>query len=746
MLDCGAGILAAVKYARLLACLLVAAPMLAAAADSRPRIGLVLSGGGARGAAHVGVLKVLEEMQVPIDAIAGTSMGAVVGGLYASGLSADEIDVALRAVNWDELLGDRPPRDDLSFRRKEEDRNFLVRLPLGLHGGEFRLPKGLVQGQRLNDLLRRLTLPVATIGDFDALPTRFRAIATDLESGDRVVLAAGDLVTAMRASMSVPGVFVPVEREGRLLVDGGLAANLPVDVARSMGVDVLIVVDVGFPLLTRDKLSSVPIISNQMLAILIRRNSELQRASVTRDDVLIDPALGSASSFDFGRFESLIGAGTEAARAVAPRLESLAVPAQQYAAYTAQRMRQRSPVGPQIDFVRVAQGSERYRRPIEDLFDEFAGAPLDAAAIERRITELYGLGNLETLDYEIVQGTDGRQGLEVIARRNSWGPNYVRFGLSLGDDFEGNSTYNARARFVLAEINQLGGEWTWDLQVGDSPRIATEVYLPFAYPHRWFALPQARYEARNVGLFDDDGRRLAEYRVKGVRYGLDFGREFGNMFELRAGLRYESGDSRVRVGDPMLPVYTFDVRQWYARMAYDSLDDIGFPRRGASFFLDWTGEHDRSSGGGPGADLVSIDWQIAHSWGRDRGVFWASAGSNLDSGPGDVRNLYPLGGFLNLSGLAPGEITGRHFAIARAIYYRQIGRGGTGFLDLPTYLGMAWEVGNVWDRRGDISFGSARNDFSVFLGVNSWLGPLYLGAGYDDRGETAYYLSLGRSF
>lgn len=737
--------MAPVKFARLLALLLALAPVLAAAADSRPRIGLVLSGGGARGAAHVGVLKVLEEMHVPIDAIAGTSMGAVVGGLYASGLTADEIDAQLRAVHWDELLGDRPPRDDLSFRRKEEDRNFLVRLPLGLHGGEFRLPKGLVQGQRLNDLLRRLTLPVAAVGDFDALPTPFRAIATDLETGDRVVLSSGDLTTAMRASLSVPGVFVPVERDGRLLVDGGLAANLPVDVARSMGVDILIVVDVGFPLLTRERLSTVPIISNQMLAILIRRNSERQRASVTAQDVLIDPALGSASSFDFSRFVSLIDAGSSAARAAAPRLESLAVAPAQYADYVALREQQRSGIAPQIDFVRVAGDSARYRRPIEDLFGDFAGAPFDAAAVDRRITEFYGLGNLESLDYSIVRDDAGRQGLEVSAQRNSWGPNYVRFGVSLGDDFEGNSAYNARARFVLAEINQLGGEWTWDLQIGESPHVATELYLPFSYRQRWFALPQARYEARNVGLFDADGRRLAEYRVKGTRYGLDFGREFGNAFEVRAGLRYESGESRVRVGDPLLPVREFDVRQLHARIAYDGLDDVGFPRRGASFFLDWTGEQDRSSAG-IDADLVSLDWQIARSWGRHRGIFWASAGSNLDAGPVDVRNLYPLGGFLNLSGLAPGEIAGRHFAIARTIYYRQIGRGGTGFLDLPTYLGVAWEVGNVWERRGDISFDSARQDFSVFLGVNSWLGPLYLGAGYDDSGEMAYFLSLGRSF
>jgi NTE family protein len=477
----------------------------------------------------------------------------------------------------------------------------------------------------------------------------------------------------------------------------------------------------------------------------VRRNSEVQRATVTGADVLIDPALASASSFDFSHFPALIDAGSRAAQALAPRLAQLAVRDSDYSAWLAARARARGDRAARVDFVRVAPGSERYQKPIDDLFGGFAGLPLDGDAVGARITELYGLGNLESLDYELVKGPDGRQGLEIAARRNSWGPNYMRFGLGLGDDFEGNSAYNATARFVLAEINRLGGEWTWDLQIGESPRVATEVYLPFSYRSRWFALPQAKYEARNVAMFDTAGRRLAEYRVKGTRYGIDFGREFGSAFEIRAGVHREDGESRVRLGDPSLPSDTFDVRQYYARFAYDGLDDVGFPRRGASFFLEWTGEHDLT-GAGVDSNLVTADWQIARSHGRNRGVLSASLGTNLDAGPGDVRNLYPLGGFLNLSGLAPGEIAGRHFAIARAIYYRQIGRAGTGILDLPTYIGLAYEVGNVWDQRRDIGFGSARNDFSVFFGVNSWLGPLYLGAGYDDSGDMAYFLSLGRSF
>src|SRR6188508_2454695 len=224
-------------------CLLLLAQAVHAAEGERPRVGLVLSGGGARGAAHVGVLKVLDEMHVPVDAIAGTSMGAVVGGLYASGMSADEIEKLISSVNWQDAFQDRPPRAELGFRRKQDDRNFLVRYALGVREDGFVLPQGLVQGQKLEQVLRNAALPVAQIRDFNRLPIPFRAVATDLETGEAVLMDSGDLVTAMRASMSAPGVFAPAQRDGRLLIDGGLVENLPIDVARQMGVDILIVVD-----------------------------------------------------------------------------------------------------------------------------------------------------------------------------------------------------------------------------------------------------------------------------------------------------------------------------------------------------------------------------------------------------------------------------------------------------------------------------------------------------------------------
>jgi NTE family protein len=720
------------------------------ATGARPRIGLVLSGGGARGAAHIGVLKVLEENHIPIDAIAGTSMGAVVGGLYASGLSALDVERVMESVDWQDAFRDRPPRTDLNFRRKLEDQSFLVKFPLGLKGRRFRLPRGLVQGQKLTQTLRALTLPVAQIQSFDDLAIPFRAIATDIVTGERVVMDHGDLTTAMRASLSAPGVFSPVESEGRLLVDGGLSSNLPIDVARAMNVDVLIVVDCGFPLLERGKLESVAAVSNQMLAILIRRNTSEQRKSLTDRDVVIDPALGDYSSLDFGNHEKAMNLGEIAARGQLQRLLALSIPARDYEQLAVTRSAVRKDL-PKVEFLRIEPGSERYAGAIDALFSDQIGKVANGERLSRRVDELYGQGNLEIFDYRLVQdaalpGAPPEYGLALTTRRNSWGPNYLRFGLQLQNDFEGNSSFNAAARGTLAEITKYGGEWVWDLQIGETPRVATEVYLPVGYRSRWFVAPHAEFQIRTVQLADDDERILAEYRVRTTNYGIDLGRELGNYGEVRVGAGRTLGAARVRVGDPLLPPSDFDNHNLFAQYRFDSVNDVNFPRHGSSWTVAWQGERE-GNGDDVNANLLLFDQQFAHSWGRNTAILWTSAGTRLDSEINVARSFFSLGGFLNLSGVTPETLVGPNFAIARAIYYRQIGQRGTqGFLDVPVYLGASLEKGNVWDSRREMSFGSARTNGSVFLGLDTLLGPVYFATGFDDSGRSAYYLFLGRTF
>ena len=710
---------------------------------ARPRIGLVLSGGGARGAAHIGVLKMLDDLHVPIDAIAGTSMGAVVGGLYASGYSAREIESIMTSVNWQEAFRDRPTRTDLTFRRKEEEENFLVNFPLGLRSRHFQLPKGLIQGQKLSQILRRLTLATAEITDFDALPTRFRAVATDLETGDPVVMHTGDLAGAMRASLSAPGVFAPVERDGRLLVDGGLAENLPIDVARAMGVDILIVVDVSTPLVTRDKLTNAPAISNQMLAILIRRNEQRQLDSLSKRDVRIAPILGDYSPYDFGIVARAVAAGEQAALAAQGELLAIAVDGGSYERYVQRRTEARQ-APPRIEFVRIESGSERYTAALHKLFDDQIGAVADPAELQKRVTAFYGGENFEGIDYRIVQDDDGQYGLALTARRNSWGPTYVRFGLNLQDDFAGNSYYNAAARFIQSEITAPGGEWVSDLQVGETSRVASEVWLPFSQTSPYFLAPHAQIEAQDLYLFQDQ-RRIAEYRVRTFEYGMDFGRDFSNWGEIRTGLVRDSGNSSLIIGDPILTTGAFDEKEFFVRLSYDTLDNVNFPREGQQASFEWRGDR-TALGSGEDGDRLAVNYLAARSFGRQTAVFWTSAGATLDGSTTDVRKLFQLGGFLNLSGLKQDSLLGPNYGIARVLFYRQIGRGGPGFLDVPVYIGTSFEVGNVWQQRGDASWGSAHKDASLFLGLDTLIGPVYIGSGVGDGGTRNFYLFLGRTF
>ncbi len=708
----------------------------------------MLSGGGARGMAHIGVLKVLEDLKIPIDCIAGTSMGAIVGGLYASGMTAHEIDATMRSLDWQEAFRDAPPRRDLAFRRKQDDRNFLVRLPLGLKHGQILLPKGFIQGQKLQETLRQLTLPFSNSTDFDLLPTPFRAVATDLESGNAVLMDKGDLAIAMRASMSTPGVFAPVELNGRLLVDGGLAENLPVNVARAMHADILIVSDVSFPLQPRAALDSALSISNQMLAILVRKDSDRQRASLSPQDILIEPNLGLAAATDFTAPTAVIARGEAAAREVTPALSAFGVGDSAYRDYLARRAA-REPGLPPIKFVRVDEQSKRYEKTIMAEMQPLVGKPLDPDQVGKHITDLYGLGNFETLDYTLVDqaaGTGEESGLEVRARRKSWGPNYLRFGLNLEDDFQGNSRYNAAARFVLTEINELGAELLTDVQIGNDVKVASEFYQPLDASRTWFVAPSARIEVRDLPIYTNN-LEVADFRDREAEADIDIGRNLGNWGEIRAGYHRTNGETHVRFGDPDLVEQLYNTGEYFFKFSYDRLDNVHFPRDGQTFSLQWDANR-TNLGADVASDKVTADWLMARSYGRNTILLWTSAGTTLDGDfkPTALPEFYSLGGFFNLSGLAPSSLIGPNYAIARAIYFRKIGSGGQGFFEFPAYLGMSFEVGNTYEHRGDINFGSARKDASVFVAFDTFLGPVYLGSGYDQAGTAGFYLFLGRTF
>jgi NTE family protein len=719
-------------------------PVASSTEHARPKIGLVLSGGGARGAAHVGVIRALEQLHVPIDAVAGTSVGAMVGGLYAAGLSGDEIEKVFRELDWQEAIRDRAPRQDLAYRRKQDDRNILAKGALGVSAERgVVLPLGLVQGQKITQVLRGATARVSDVNDFDALPTPFRALATDLETGEPIVLAQGDLVTVLRASMSAPGVLTPVEVDGRLLVDGGLVDNLPVDLARSMGVDQLIVVDVSFPLAGRDDFDSAFDIANQMIAIMVRRGTGQSKATLGPADVLIEPDLGNMTSLEFGRVVQVMETGRTAALASSEALAGLALPQAEYERYVASRTRPADP-SLRIAFVRPSPQSQDEARRVEAVFGDLVGKKLDSPELQRRLARQYQLDQFERVDYRIV-GSDATRGVEVDLRRKSWGPTFLRLGVGVESDFEGGATANAAAQLRFTGLNWLDGEWTLDGQVGEEPGFRTEFYQPLSLRTPVFIAPSFRYETQTFQVVTPEGQRVARYRIRDADVSLALGAEISNWGEVRAGLRYGGGNSRILVGDPSLPAGDHDLGGTFVQFGYDRLDSAYFPRSGQAFRASWMGDRE-SLGASVNADVVQASWQFARNRGRYSFVWSMDAGSALDDQVASPQQLFTLGGLFDISGLAPDAVAGTQYGIARGILFRRISRGGTGFFEFPAYLGVSIETGNAWLTKDDVDWGDLRTGGSVFLGAESPFGPVYLATGLASGGETAFYLYLGKTF
>ncbi|MBT8087565.1 MAG: patatin-like phospholipase family protein [Gammaproteobacteria bacterium] len=708
------------------------------AVEERPRIGLVLGGGGARGAAHIGVLKELERQRVPIDAIAGTSMGAIVGGLYASGMSADDLVALVSSLDWADALSDDPERASLSFRRKQDDAQFPVDIELGVRGTDLVLPQGVIQGQKLDLLLRKLTLPVSRVDDFDELPIPFRAIASDIERAEAYVMGSGDLATAIRASMSVPGAFAPVTIDGRLLVDGGIIGNLPIDVMQSMGVDIIIAVDVEFPLYKIDELESVLTISEQLLTIVIRKETLRQIERMGPNDILIRPRLGVYPSSNFGEIVSTLEPGEVATRALSAKLGDLSLDEASYAAY---RRQIASPPGidDKLAFVRIVHDDKLAERVLESRLSVAPGDPIDADVLAQNANRLYGLQLYEKVGYALVE-EHGGTGVEYRATTKRWGPNVLQFGLALEDDFEGSTGFNVDARLTRAAINRLGAEWRTDLRLGTDPRLFSEFYQPLSFDSRWFVAPRLQLGQTNLNAFLQD-ETIARLRLTEGETAVDFGRELGTIGEFRVGLFRGLGEARVKVGDPSLPNVDFETGGLFANLRFDSLDDAQFPRGGVLADLRWT-----LSRPGLGADTEfdTISGEFAQTWSRGKSSLQLGLGyaTTLESDSA-VQNYFPLGGFLRLSGLERGELSGPHAALAKLVFYKRVGETTGGIFDTPIYIGASAEAGNAWQNRSDISFDSLVWNGSLFAGVDTFIGPVYLAAGFAERGRTNFYLFIG---
>lgn len=722
-------------------------------AEQRPRVGLVLSGGGARGFAHVGVLKALEAARVPVDLIVGTSMGAIVGGLYASGMTADDLEREILAVNWGDLFDRREPRQLLSQRRKEEDFELSPVLMLGFRDGAFVLPTGAVSTRSLEMLLRRYTLSTRHLANFDGLPTPFRAVATDMETGKAVVLDQGDLAAALRASMSVPGVFSPLAVNGRILGDGGLVNNLPVDVARRMGADVVIAVNIGTPLAGRETLGSVVGITTQMVNILTEQNVQASIATLTPNDLLLTPPLGQLTSSDFGKAPELVKIGNDYAKTVGDALARFSADAPRYQRWVAAREAQEKANTGRIGTVasvRFEGVNEIRAQRLATALDTSEGQRLDVPRLENDLQRLAALGDFEAVDYTLTRREDGAEDLKVHLRENAWGPNYLRVGLDLRTDFQGQGAFNLRISHNRHWLNDTGAEWRNRVQVGETLGLYSEIYQPLTLRSDRFAAAYVDANLRKVELFGTEGEALALVQRQSLRVGADIGWPMGllgNVGDMRVGVMAAQRKVTPELLAAAIPASATTSLKWReaglrGAVIADQLDYANFPSHGYRA----QGEvvfGRRSFDGASSSSFTSFEGTATavKSWGPHT----LNVGARLaktNQIPLGAIDEYSLGGFQQLSGYRVGQVAGNYLVFGRLTYYQRL-PWSVG-VARALFVGGSLEAGNAWTARRDISLGDLRTGSSLFVGADTGIGPLYLSIVSAPRGYTGLYLFLGR--
>jgi NTE family protein len=712
-----------------------APPESAPSPPQRPRIGLVLSGGGALGLAHVGVIKVLEELHVPVDCVAGTSMGAIVGGLYAAGYSPEELEQLATTLPWREILLDRPDRRHLPYRRKMDDLTYLTRWEMGFSDGRLRMPPSMIAGQRLGVELRVLGLRAAGITDFDELPLPFRAVAADLDTGEVVVLGSGDLATALRASMAVPGVFAPTEVNGRVLVDGGVVANLPVETARAMGADIIIAIDVGVPLASQQRPDSIAGILSRTSSFLTRLNVEHVLPGV---DILIRPELREWKLLDFHGAAKILPRGADAARKQIEALRALSVGEDAWKAYL--RRQRRTAPALRLASVSADPGPGLEANTVSKKVHSQPGHELDTPTARGDLKRLWELGEFVTTDFTLVPEGDAWS-LRFTGRSKPWGPNYLRFGLAVATDLEGESQFDTQAALTMTRLNRWGAELKTAVQVGQSPGAQAELYQPLTTSRIPFLATGASFSQVKTQIPIDASTE--QYRFWVQRLTLDAGLALGRYGELRAGIRRDSTNGRAQ-GENADDLPQFDRSDGGLRLnlTIDQIDSVNFPRNGLLAFVDLF-EAKTSLGADIPYERLDFNVVLAGTHRRHTLVGILHGGSALGGTLPPSERLH-LGGLFSLSGLPRGEVSGSYGGVATLIYFFRLGR-------LPNfgegiYVGASLEAGNLWETQDQVSRHDLLWSYAIVFGADTFLGPVYFAHGVNSGGKDSFYLLLGRTF
>jgi NTE family protein len=728
---------------RLLAAAVLCLGALAAAAQeaappARPRVALVLSGGGARGFAHIGVLRVLHELHVPVDIVVGTSMGSVVGGAYAAGASLEDLEAIARYTDWDRVIADRPARDALAFRRREEDLLLPSRIEFGVSSAGLSLPPAAASNAALEAALNKALPAGSRDKPVSQLPLPFRSVASDLVTGELVELADTPLFLTIRASLAVPGVFAPVRVNGRLVADGGLVRNLPVDLAHKMGADIVIAVNVGTPLAPEKELGSAIGVAQQMLNILTEQNVQRSLKELGPRDILVAPDLAGITFLDFQHHEAAIAAGEKAARAVAERLAALAVGPEAYAQEENRRL-----APPVLDDtalplakLEVHGGGGINAKALAAQTGLVKGVPVTREQVRQAADTLYGRGDLARVETEI-DDAGGKRSVSIRATEAPWASNRLRVGLELGSDFRDTNSFSLKLMHIASNLNDWGGELRSIGRVGTARELGVQYFQPLGPGSPWYVAPTLAYNASASDVFNE-GRRILRLGFSGYNAGIAFGRELGDWGDVQAGVVRQRAhlSTEIPQTDATPDQLAYDTTQ-FLRYRADTLDSLAFPTRGG--LVDATFERSTQGGnnGGGLAQTSIVGMRAFHAgdWAGHLYGEWAQSQSGVAP--------LSLGGFLRMSGTPADSVQGRRVLFGRIAMARKIAA-------LPSTLGGALRAGFSFEAGGayDPTFSTLRDvafrqAVSGFLAVDTRFGPAYLAAGATRDGNKTFYIFLG---
>ena len=715
----------------------------AAEVPKRPRVALVLGGGGARGGAHLGVLEVLEELHVPVDCIAGTSMGALVGGAYASGVSPVEIEDLIDKADWISMFDDTAGRQSLNMRRKALDDRYYSAIELGVSREGVRFREGALAGEKLKLFFNKLVRSELGERPIQDLALPIAIIATDIGTGERVAIRTGDLTSAMRASMSVPGLMTPVEREGRKLVDGGLTDNLPIAEAKALcNPDVVIAVNVGSPLLKPEEVTGVVTVLGQVVNLLTEQNMVKSRALLGSKDVYIVPDLEDITATQFTRQLDAAKRGRVAALAASDALRQIAVPEREYLAWQHGVRLQVRRATPVIDEVEIAQtrfvNPETLRRGIE----QKEGKPLDDAALARDLVEVYSQGDLLSLDYSVMHARD-KTILRITPVEKPWGPNYLRFGMGLASDFRADSTYNLRALYRATWLNSLGAEWLLGGQIGSEQNISTEIYQPLEPRHWFFARASAGAGLRKQPIYADNNR-VAVYRIQENRLGFDLGANIGVDAQVSGGWAVRSLGSVLDTGPDAFLNLSQRMNGPTGMLAVDTYDQAFFPTRGIK--LDVThfdAMHVVDKSGGGLSPYSRTEVRAGAAWSHNRFTYLLGLeGGTAFKGELPLADAFTLGGPRRLSGFAKDQLLGGQYSFGRLEAQYRLNFASP-LYGLTVIAGVLAEAGRMDKPLIEPALTGWQRSFGAYLAANTFLGPVYVGVADAKNGKGRFYLFIG---